>query len=158
MIIPERTVACFSAFYKFEILWFIILSISKYFFVFFSRGHSFTAQTRRRTQEKSASKNQFVGRGSEGGKLIPFLFPIPPLPSPPPFFAANRSWAIWCLSSLNNRKSEVPETLCFNTCNTVRDTGLIQNVCKVPNFVGLPRNRVYLPPEIVARKIGRGVS
>ena len=83
MIIPERTVACFSAFYKFEILWFIILSISKYFFVFFSRGHSFTAQTRRRTQEKSASKNQFVGRGSEGGKLIPFLFPTPPLPSPP---------------------------------------------------------------------------
>lgn len=112
--------------YYFEYLWELN---SKYFSFFFSREHSFTVQTRRRTQEKSASKNQFVGRGSEGGKLIPFLFahfsPFPPLPSPPLFFAANQSWVIWVLSLLNNKMSEVPETLCFDTCNTVRDTGLI---------------------------------
>ena len=72
--------------YYFEYLWELN---SKYFSFFFFREHSFTAQTRRRTREKNASKNQFVGRGSEGGKLIPFLSHIspPPLPSPPlPFF------------------------------------------------------------------------
>ena len=73
--------------YYFEYLWELN---SKYFSFFFSREHSFTAQTRRRTQEKSASKNQFVGRGSEGGKLIPFLlahfFPCPKPPLPSPFF------------------------------------------------------------------------
>lgn len=95
MIIPERTVACFSAFYKFEIFLMYYFEYlwelnSKYFSFFFFREHSFTAQTRRRTQEKSASKNQFVGTGSEGGKLIPFPFAYFS-PSPPFFFAANQS-------------------------------------------------------------------
>lgn len=40
--------------YYFECLWELN---SKCFSFFFSREHSFTAQTRRRTQEKSASKN-----------------------------------------------------------------------------------------------------
>ena len=68
--------------YYFEYLWELN---SKYFSFFFSREHSFTVQTRRRTQEKSASKNQFVGRGTEGGRegnLSLSFRAFLPLPSP----------------------------------------------------------------------------